>query len=147
MPPADVFLEQDWEIEVFDRREMWEEDQPLTAGEDWDSELLVPAQGRLLYVGQGQSRYTFFHHSTPSLLWPKKKRRKRKKKTASPQPPPPPPEPTPVPPATIDWDDWEETCQTVPPTPAQAPVGEDWDAEIAASQDKEDWDAEIAASQ
>jgi hypothetical protein len=133
MPPADVFY--DWEIQAFDRREMLE-DRPLASGggEDWDEELLVPAQGRLLYVGQGESRYTYFHQQTPGMLWPKKK----KKKSTSPQPPPPP--------APIDWSDWEELCQTAPspPVPWQP---EDWDAEIAASQTKEDWDAEIAASQ
>jgi hypothetical protein len=45
----------------------------------------------------------------------------------------------------MDWGDWQEICQSIPPAPA--PVSEDWDAEIAASQTKEDWDAEIAASQ
>jgi hypothetical protein len=85
--------------------------------EDWDAELLVPAQGRLVYVEQGQCHYTYFHEPTPGLLWPKKK--KKKKKASTPQP---------------------------PPVPELRPV-EDWDAEIAASQPKEDWDAEIAASQ
>jgi hypothetical protein len=152
MPPAVVFIEEDFEIQAFDRREMPQ--QQLSTGEDWDSELLVPAQGRLLYVGQGQSQYTFFHQSTPGLLYPK--RRKKKKRTASPQPPPPPPASEPAP---IDWSDWEELCQTAPPTPPpwqpedwEAEIcppspREDWDAEISASQDREDWDAEIAASQ
>jgi hypothetical protein len=139
MPPADVFLEEDWEME----------DQPLTAGEDWDSELLVPAQGRLVYVGQGQCHYTFFHEPTPGLLYPKrKKKRKRGKKKSTSLQSPPAPLPPPPPPAPIDWGDWEEMCQgedweeICPPAPR-----EDWDAEITASQDKEDWDAEIAASQ
>jgi hypothetical protein len=163
MPPAVVFMEADWEIPKQPSAEDWEmTQQPLAGdggggGEDWDSELLVPAQGRLLYVGQGESRYTFFHQSTPGLLWPKKKRRKRKKKTASLQPPPP--EPAPLPPAPINRGDWEELCQSAPPTPAlwqpedwepdicPPSPREDWDAEIAASQAKEDWDAEIVASQ
>ena len=139
MAPAEVFEE--WEIP---------EQQ-----EDWDAELLVPAQGRLVYVGQGQSHYTFFHQPTPGLQYPKRKRRrgkKKKKKSTSPQPLSAP-EPAPAP---IDWDDWEERCQTSPHWQPEdweleicppAPVGEDWDAEIAASQAKEDWDAEIAASQ
>jgi hypothetical protein len=46
--------------------------------DDWDKELLVPAQGRLVYVGQGQMYYTYFHEPTPGLLWPKKKRKKKK---------------------------------------------------------------------
>jgi hypothetical protein len=107
---------------------------PAEVVEDWDEELLVPAQGRLVYVGQGQMHYTYFHEPTPGLLWPKKKRKKKKKKAKS-QPPAPAPAPElrPV-------EDWEaEIC---PPAPK-----EDWDAEIAASQPKEGWDAEIAASQ
>jgi hypothetical protein len=137
MSPADVFYE--WE--------MPEEEEPLAGGgEDWDEELLVPAQGRLLYVGQGQCHYTFFHQPTPGLLYPKrkKKRKRGKKKSTSLQFPPAPLPP----PAPIDWGDWEEMCQgedweeICPPAPR-----EDWDAEISASQDKEDWDAEIATSQ
>jgi hypothetical protein len=85
--------------------------------DDWEKELLVPAPGRLVYMGQGQMHYVHFHKGTPDPLWPKKKKKKKKKKTA-PEPAPPEPEPA-----------------------------EDWDAEIAASQPKEDWDAEIAASQ
>jgi hypothetical protein len=88
------------------------------ASEDCDSELLVPAQGRLLYVGQGQCHYVYFHQPTPGLLWPKKKKKKKKKASTS-----------------------------QPPAPAPVPSLQDWDAEIAASQPKEDWDAEIAASQ
>ena len=120
MSPSEVFLEDDWEIQAFYEREMSQ--QPLAGdgdggGEDWDAELLVPAPGRLVYVGQGQCHYTFFHQPTPDLLYPKrKKKKKKKKKKAAPEPAPPPPV-------------------------------EDWDAEIAASQPKEDWDAEIAASQ
>jgi hypothetical protein len=103
--------------------------------DDWDTELLVPAQGRLVYVGQGQMHYTYFHEPTPGLLWPKKKRKKKKKAKSQP-PPAPVPAPAPVP----SLEDWEaEIC---PPA-----LREDWDAEIAASQPKEDWDAEIAASQ
>ena len=110
----------------------------------------------MLYVGQGQSQYTFFHQPTPGLLWPKKKRKKRgKKKARSSLQPPPALEPEPAP---IDWDDWAELCQSTPPAPTfmgkdceleicPPSPREDWDAEIAASQDKEDWDAEIAASQ
>jgi hypothetical protein len=56
------------------------------AVEDWE-ELLVPAQGRLVYVGQGQCQFVHFHEPTPGLLWPKKKRRKKKK--AASQPPAP----------------------------------------------------------
>jgi hypothetical protein len=132
----------------------WEMDE-LTpaAGEDWDHELLVPAQGRLVYVGQGQCQYTF-HEPTPGLLYPKKRRKKKKKKACTPQPPPP--EPEPLPPAPIDSEDWEEICPPVPHVDWQSEdweeicppsPREDWDAEIAASQGKEDWDAEIAASQ
>jgi hypothetical protein len=81
--------------------------------EDWEKELLVPAPGRLVYMGQGQMHYVHFHKGTPDPLWPKKK----KKKANTPQP---------------------------SPVPELRPVE---DAEIAASQLKEDWDAEIAASQ
>jgi hypothetical protein len=91
------------------------------AVEDWDSELLVPAQGRLVYVGQGQCHYTFFHEATPGLLWPKKKRKKKKKKKAAPQPPVPAP----------SLEDWEAE---ISPPAAAYPQLEDWDAEIAASQ-------------
>jgi hypothetical protein len=87
------------------------------ASEDWEKELLVPAQGRLMYVGQGQCQFEHFHEQTPGLLWPKKKRRKKKK--ATPQPPAPPPE------------DWE--AEISPPAAASRQL-EDWDAEIAASQ-------------
>jgi hypothetical protein len=52
------------------------------AVEDWESELLVPAQGRLVYTGQGQCHFVHFHEATPALLWPKKKRRKKKKKAS-----------------------------------------------------------------
>jgi hypothetical protein len=97
MPPADVFEE-------------WEMDELTPEVEDWDQELLVPAQGRLVYVGQGQCQYTFFHEPTPGLLYPKKKRKKKKGRS---QPPEPAPEP--VPPAPIDWEDWEEFCLPAPP--------------------------------
>jgi hypothetical protein len=147
MAPVVVFLEDDWEIPEQPPAEEWE--MPQASGKDWDSELLVPAQGRLVYVGQAQAQFVHFHEPTPGMLWPKKTRRKRKKKTTSLKPPP---EPAPLPPAPIDWLDWEERCQELcqaedweeicPPAPR-----EDWDAEIAASQDKEDWDAEIVASQ
>jgi hypothetical protein len=80
------------------------------AVENWDEELLVPAQGRLVNMGQGQAHYVYFHEPTSPLLWPKKKKKKA-------------------------------THQ--PPAPA---VGEDWEAEIAATPPKEDWDAEIVAS-
>jgi hypothetical protein len=70
--------------------------------EDWEKELLVPAPGRLVYMGQGQMHYVHFHKGTPDPLWPKKK--KKKKKASTPQP---------------------------PPVPELQPV-EDWDAEIAA---------------
>ena len=92
--------------------------------EDWEKELLVPAPGRLVSMGQGQMHSVYFHKGTPDPLWPKKKKKtKKKKKKAAPEPAPPEP---------------------VPPEPEPK---EDWDAEIAASQPKEDWDAEIAASQ
>jgi hypothetical protein len=137
-----VDMESDWEIQEFHEREMTEDRPVASGGEDWDEELLVPAQGRLLYVGQGESRYTHFHEPTPGLLYPK---RRKKKKTATPQPPLPPPAAEPAP---IDWSDWEELCQFAPPPPPPAPSPlEDWDAEISASQDRQDWDAEIAASQ
>jgi hypothetical protein len=89
--------------------------------EDWDSELLVPAQGRLVYVGQGQCHFVHFHDATPGLLWPNKKKKKKKKKKVVSQP------------------------------PVQAPpIGEDWVAEIstlaAVCRQLEDWNAEIAAS-
>jgi hypothetical protein len=90
MSPADVFFE--WEMD----------EQPPAAGEDWDSELLVPAQGRLVYVGQGQCHYTYFHEPTPGLLYPKKKKKKKKAKATS-QHPPSAPAPEPLPPAPIDW--------------------------------------------
>jgi hypothetical protein len=152
MPPAVVFQEADWEIREFHEREM-EEDWPLASGgENWDEELLVPAQGRLVYVGQGQSLFTHFHEPTPSLQYPK-----RKKKSASPQLPPP--APAPLSPAPIDWSDWEEICQFSPPPPVpwqpedwEAEINppwqpEDWEAEINPPWQPEDWDAEIAASQ
>jgi hypothetical protein len=51
--------------------------------EDWDSELLVPAQGRLVYMGQGQCHYVHFHQPTPQLLWPKKKKKKARPSASS----------------------------------------------------------------
>jgi hypothetical protein len=84
----------------------------IMSQEDWDSELLVPAQGRLVYVGQGQAHFVHFHEATPGILWPTKK---KKTKKATPQPPEP-------------AEDWE--AEISPP----APPKEDWDAEIAASQ-------------
>jgi hypothetical protein len=156
MPPAVVFLEDDFEVQAFHEREINEDRPVASGGENWDEELLVPSQGRMVYVGQGESQFTFFHEPAPGLLYPKR-RKKKKKRTATPQLPPP--EPAPLSPAPIDWSDWEEICQSAPP-PLPAPVGEDWeaeiyppspredwDAEISASQDREDWDAEIAASQ
>jgi hypothetical protein len=83
--------------------------------ENWDEELLVPAQGRLVYMGQGQCHYVFFHEATPAVLWPKKR---RKKKKTTPQPPAPP-----------VGEYWEAEIQA-----AAAPPTEDWDAEIEASQ-------------
>jgi hypothetical protein len=79
--------------------------------EDWDEELLVPAQGRLVYVCQGQCHYTYFQQLTPGLLWPKKK----KKKATSQQAPAP------------SLEDWDAEIAASQPK-------EDWDAEIAASQ-------------
>jgi hypothetical protein len=73
--------------------------------EDWESELLVPAKGRLVYMGQGQCHFVHFHEPTTGLLWPKKK---KKKKKAAPQP-----------------------AAAAAAAPRQL---EDWDAEIAASQ-------------
>jgi hypothetical protein len=84
--------------------------------ENWD-ELLVPAQGRLVYVGQGQCHFTHFHEPTPGILWPKKK-----KKKAAQQPP------VPAPPVGEDWE-----AEISPPAAACRQL-EDWDAEIAASQ-------------
>jgi hypothetical protein len=114
-------------VEVF---EEWE----MPKQEDWDVELLVPTQGRLVYVGQGQCHYTYFHEPTPGLLWPKKKKKAKSQPPSAPAPVPVPPAPAP---SLEDWE--EEICLPAP--------REDWDAEIAASQPKEDWDAEIAASQ
>ena len=37
--------------------------------EDWDEELLVPAPGRMVYMGQGQMHYVHFHKGTPDPLW------------------------------------------------------------------------------
>jgi hypothetical protein len=151
MSPSEVFLQDDWEIQALYESEMSQ--QPLASGgEDWDSELLVPAQGRLVYVGQGQSHFAHFHQQTPGLLWPKKKRKKRGNKKKGTRQPPPEPAPEPLSPAPIDWSDWEELCQAAPPVPAPPPPQtwepDDWEAEIAASQwQPEDWDAEIAASQ
>jgi hypothetical protein len=153
MAPAVVFQESDWEIQEFHEREMIE-DWPLTTGENWEEELLVP--GRMVYVGQGESQFVHFHEPAPGLLYPKRRKKKKKKRTATPQLPPP--EPAPLSPAPIDWSDWEEICQFAPLPPPWQPEDweaeisppwqpEDWDAEIAASQAREDWDAEIAASQ
>jgi hypothetical protein len=58
--------------------------------EDWEKELLVPAPGGLVYMGQGQAHYVYFHQDTPDPLWPKKKK--------TPQPAPTPQEPA------EDWD-------------------------------------------
>jgi hypothetical protein len=69
MPPAHVFLEEDWEIPEQPPAEEWEMgEQPPAVSEDWDEELLVPAQGRLVYVGQGQCHFAHFHQPTPGLL-------------------------------------------------------------------------------
>ena len=91
--------------------------------EDWDAEIAEEPrpEGRLVYMGQGQIHYTFFHEGTPDPLWPKKKRKKKKKKTRAPQIPPPAP----------------------PIKPPEVQPQEDWDAEMGVT---EDWDAEIAAS-
>jgi hypothetical protein len=78
-------------------------------------ELLVPAPGRLVYMGQGHVHYVYFHQGTPDPLWPKKK--KKKKKTLQ---LPPVPELRAV-------EDWNADIAASPPK-------EDWDAEIAASQ-------------
>ena len=112
-------MEDDWEIPEQPPAEEWE--MPQASGEDWDEELMVPAQGRLVHVGQGQMHYSYFQQPTPGLLWPKKKKRRKrgkKKASSSPQSPPPEPDPAPLPPAPIDWSDWEELCQSAPPTPA-----------------------------
>ena len=77
--------------------------------EDWEKELLIPAPGRLVYMGQGQVHYVYFHQGTPDPLWPKKKKKKKTLQSA--------PEPK-------DWD--AEIAASQPK--------EDWDAEIAASQ-------------
>jgi hypothetical protein len=84
--------------------------------EDWEKELLVPAPGRLVYIGQGQVHYGYFHQGTPDPLWPKKKKKKKKKKKT--------PQPAPAPEPKEDWD--AEIAASQPK--------EDWDAEIAASQ-------------
>jgi hypothetical protein len=144
MPPAVVFVEDDFEVQDFNRRGMFGEDRPVASGgENWDEELLVPAQGGSVYVGQGESQFAFFHEPAPGLLYPKRKKKKKKKGRSNPQPPPPAPASEPAP---IDWGDWEEICQFGPP-PTVPWQPEDWDAEISASKDREDWDAEIAASQ
>jgi hypothetical protein len=83
--------------------------------EDWEKELLITAPGRLVYMGQRQVHYVYFHQGTPDPLWPKKK----KKKGSTPQSPPVP-ELRPV-------EDWDAEIAASPPK-------EDWDAEIAASQ-------------
>jgi hypothetical protein len=87
------------------------------ASENWNEELLVPAQGRLVYVGQGQAQFVHFHEPTPGLLWPKKKTRRKKKAVSQP--------PAPSPPVGEDWE--ADICPPAPPK-------EDWDAEIAAFQ-------------
>jgi hypothetical protein len=133
MSPADVFFQ--WEMP---------EEQPPAAGEDWEAELLVPAQGRLVYVGQGQCHFAHFHEHTPGLLYPKKKRRKRKKATSQQLPSAPAPEPLPPAPAPVDWGDWEEIC---PPASRVDWQPEDWEPDICPPSPREDWDAEIAASQ
>jgi hypothetical protein len=81
------------------------------AVENWDSELLVPAQGRLVYMGQEQAHFVHFHEPTPGLLRPKKK----KKKKATPQPP------APSPPVGEDWE--AEIAATNPPPPAVRGLG------------------------
>jgi hypothetical protein len=83
--------------------------------EDCEKELLVPAQVRLLYMGQGQVHYVYFHQGTPDPLWPKKKKKKNKAITPQTAPTPPPAE------------DWDAEIAASPPK-------EEWDAEIVASQ-------------
>jgi hypothetical protein len=155
MPPAVIFVEDDFEVQSYRRDEDWP-----SGGENWDEELLVP--GRMVYVGQGQAQFLPFDQPDPGMIYPKRRGKKKKKKRTSPQPPPPPPAPV-TEPAPIDWEDWEELCQAAPPAPLPTPSWEpeDWDAEIAASQwqpedweseitppwQPEDWDAEIAVSQ
>jgi hypothetical protein len=159
MPPAVIFLESDYEVQIYHRP-----DDELPGGENWDEELLVP--GGMVYVGQGQMQFLRIDEVDPGLMWPKRRPKKKKKKKTKPQlhPSPAPPSPA-TEPAPIDWGDWEELCQAAPPLPPSPPVPapppapwepEDWDAEIAASQwepeivppwEPEDWDAEIAASQ
>jgi hypothetical protein len=80
MLPVDVFLEEEWLMPEQPPAEEWEmAQQPLAVIEDWEVELLVPAQGRLVYVCQGQFHFAHFHESNPGLLYPKRKKRKRGK--------------------------------------------------------------------
>jgi hypothetical protein len=161
MPPAVVFLEEDYQVQSYHRREDDYDDWP--SGESWDEDLIEP--GRLVYVGQGQSQFVRADEPHPGILYPKRrKKRGKKKKSRTPQPPPPPPPASS--PAPIDWDDWEELCQEAPPVPAPLPSPpsppaepeeedpsasepEDWEDEIACyhaafHHQSEDWEAEIA---
>jgi hypothetical protein len=72
--------------------------------ENWEKDLFIPAPGRLVYMGQGQVHYVYFHQGTPDPLWPK-----MKKKATAPQPAPAPSSP-------------------------ELPPAENWDAKIATSQ-------------
>jgi hypothetical protein len=59
--------------------------------EEWEEIVAVRPPSRLVYMGQGQVFYTFFHVGTPDPLWPKKKKKA--------------PQPASAPPArTEDWD-------------------------------------------
>jgi hypothetical protein len=74
MPPAVLFLEQDFELQPFHRAD---EDLP-TGGENWDEELLIP--GQMVYVGQGVSQFTRIDEAHPGILYPKRRKKKKKKK-------------------------------------------------------------------
>jgi hypothetical protein len=92
MPPAVIFLEEDFQVQAFSRRD--DEWLGATGGENWEEELLIP--GRMVYVGQGQMQFVRIDEPDPGLMFPK--RRWKKKKRTSPQPPPPAPAPvTPAP--------------------------------------------------
>jgi hypothetical protein len=136
MPPAVVYIESDLEVHAFRRRD----DEWPTGGENWDEELLVP--GRMVYVGHGQTQFLRIDEVDPGMMWPKRKKKKKKKGSST---PPPPPAPATLTPAPIDWEDWEELCQTAPPplpTPSWEP--EDWESEISPPWQPEDWEAEIS---
>jgi hypothetical protein len=47
--------------------------------EDWEKEKLIPAPGRVVYIGQGKVHYVYFHQWILNLLRPKNRRKKKKK--------------------------------------------------------------------